>query len=430
MPKSWARHGEAWLTALESGDVGSFDAWMLQTGVDGGVGDLVECRDRLLGLEVDIRPKAALKREERVAERPAGTKVDFDSSQPSAQQLTVSMDCCDEVKDVLLSFPLSQFDFADGQPHISAPGALDLYSGVGGVRRALVRGGCPWVLSFEIKRSEREDLLCPENQRKIMVLIHFRAVMLVGSAIVCRSFSIAVTPPVRNALYPRGVPWMSAAMKEKVKEGNLMSDFQAEIHAACFACFCFFWTENPDGSHLWRQRKFKKFKDSKSSNVARLDMCRFGTSWRKRTRLGTNIPDLKGFRMFCRCCGGHTPLRGQHPERKIPWTQVAQSYPRVSLGSLLVLQSMHVVGTRMANLTWQSVQGPCLKESARRPILDHVPTEGQEAFHLRTFLCRPSLACSLVKVVGRFSMPGQGGFWLLWSLLIFSFRCLFCWRMQ
>ena len=315
-----------WLLELESGDYQSFDRWVFATGVDAGRADLEQCYERMQRKPVDIRPAVKLEPDERRSELEKGKPVKpGDGAEVS---LRVDDVFSAEAKEVLLSFDLEQYDFAGGEPLISSPGALDLYSGVGGVRKALVKGGCPWCLSFEIKRSSKEDLLDKDVQRKILVLIHCKVVALVGSAIVCRSFSIAVTPPVRSSRFPRGVPWMSLNMKPKVKEGNVMSDFQADVHTACDACGCYFWTENPDGSHLWRQRKFKKFKYSGSKNLARFDMCRFGTRWRKRTRVATNIPDLMGLRMLCKCKGLHVPLRGQHPSKKIPWTLVAQAYPR------------------------------------------------------------------------------------------------------
>lgn len=319
----------SWLSDLEEENYEAFDQWINSTGVDPSFADLIDCYGRMQQVEVDLRPAAMMKPVIKGRERGSEPAVDFDAARAQVSPLEVSDVFSAEVKEVLLSFSLEQFDFFDQDNKISCPGALDLYSGVGGVRRALIRGGCPWVLSFEITRSGSEDLLNKEVQKKILFLIYEKVVVLVGSAIVCRSFSVAVTPPIRTAQYPRGVPWMSLTMKGKVREGNLMSDFQAEVHVACFATLCFFWTENPDGSHLWRQRKFKKFKDSGSANVARVDMCRFGTRWRKRTRVATNIPELKGLRMLCRCEGRpHVPLRGQHPTKKIPWTLVAQAYPR------------------------------------------------------------------------------------------------------
>ena len=52
------------------------------------------------------------------------------------------------VRELLGVFPLRQFVFRGGLPDLSKPGALDLFSGGGGVARSLVRHGCPWVLCF------------------------------------------------------------------------------------------------------------------------------------------------------------------------------------------------------------------------------------------------------------------------------------------
>lgn len=237
---------------------------------------------------------------------------------------------CAEALEILRTFDAKQVFFRKGIADFLEAGALDLYSGTGGVVKSLQRGGCPWVVSFEIKRSSSEDVLSKTNQYKIVRLIQLGAVKLVGSALVCRSFSPAVTLPVRSARYPRGVPWASSAMREKISEGNAMSDFDCEVRAACDEQEppVFFWTENPDTSFLWRMPKNRRFRRPGSKNLCRVDFCRFGTPWRKRTRLATNVPKLRGLRVFCTCSRPHQTLRGQHPTLKKPWTAVAQPYPR------------------------------------------------------------------------------------------------------
>ena len=141
---------------------------------------------------------------------------------------------------------------------------------------------------------------------------------------------MAVTPPVRSAQFPRGLPSISAAMKVKVSEGNKMADFQAELIEACDKSdeFCFFWLENPDASFVWRQKKFERFRSPDSEEVFRADFCRFGTPWRKRTKVATSVRQLQGLRMLCKCTAPHKQLRGQHPTLRKPWTLVAQPYPR------------------------------------------------------------------------------------------------------
>ena len=238
---------------------------------------------------------------------------------------------CREAVEILNTFGRQQVSFGEGVTGFDRPGVIDLYSGRGGVGRALLRSGAPWVLSFEITRSATENVLLPENKEKILRLIQLGAVRCVGSALVCRSFSAAVTPAVRSPRFPRGVPWMSKNMKVKVAEGNEMSDFQAEVQSECLKSErpVYFWVENPDSSYLWRQPKFRRrYRDPDSKHVMRVDYCRFGTPWRKRTRVGTNVPQLMGLRMLCKCQKPHLQLRGQHPTLKKPWTLVAQPYPR------------------------------------------------------------------------------------------------------
>lgn len=271
---------------------------------------------------VDLRPRSRLRLQENKVEKAK-------SGSSGACSIRFGSSVHPEIVELLRTFRPEQFRFS-GDAVVDGPGALDLFSGVGGVGKALVAGGCPWVLSFEILRDPSEDLLNASVQRSLLRLIALGAFSLVGSAIVCRSFSVAVTPPVRSPQFPRGVPWMSRAMKERVREGNAMADFQALVHDACIQHSVKYWTENPDGSHLWRQRKFQRYKAADSKHVGRFDMCRFGTSWRKRTRVASNISGICNMRMFCKCAAGreHTPLRGQHPTLRKAWTSVAQAYPR------------------------------------------------------------------------------------------------------
>ena len=254
--------------------------------------------------------------------------VDADSKDDAKRTVTTLPA---EAVSILESFSEQQVLLRKDVDGFYEPGVLDLYSGLGGIAKASIRCGAPWAVTFELSRSAEEDVLSPANKEKIRRLIVLGAVRCVGSALVCRSFSAAVTPPVRSPKFPRGVPWMSRAMREKVKEGNNMADFQAEVQSLCIVGVVptFFWVENPDSSYLWQQRKFRtRYRQPDSAFLFRCDYCRFGTKWRKRTRFGTNVPKLMGLRMMCQCKGNHQPLRGQHPTLKKPWTLVAQPYPR------------------------------------------------------------------------------------------------------
>ena len=327
----------AWLLSLESGDEVAFDSWLKTVGPQSFPTD--EAYSEIGWIErIDLRTSTRLSPPERLAEKKVVKKA-------LRSEVKFGGTISHRAAELLSKFSPKQFYFRADVDGVYEPGALDLYSGAGGVCSALVLGGCPWVLSFEILRDPAEDLLNGDVQAAVLELIGLGVFKLVGSAMVCSSFSIAVTPPVRSPRFPRGVPWMSKNMKSKVQEGNHMSDFQALIHQLCLDCLICYWTENPDSSHLWRQRKFQRYRAAHSKWVARIDMCRFGTPWKKRTRIATNISRLSGLRMFCCCAPGssHVPLRGQHPSRKLPWTKVAQAYPR-GLSKLIAAAALSECG--------------------------------------------------------------------------------------
>lgn len=270
---------------------------------------------------------------------------------------------CAEALQILRSFNTNQF-FAKTKPFIlREAGALDLYSGRFGVARQLVQCGAPWVLTFEIERSSSEDLLDPYVHSRILRLIELKAVKILGAAIVCRSFTTAITPPIRSKRNLRGVPGLAPAMKAKVTEGNSQADNLDEILHAAEANGCGFWFENPDLSWLFKQRKYAaRYGSSSSSSLFRFCMCRFGTPWKKPTRVGTNIPGLAGLRLWCKCRRKHLVLRGRSAKHKKNWTLVAQPYP-LGLCKLLALAcSIHAQWTAYKKLDI----GACCRSSSQR----------------------------------------------------------------
>ena len=277
-------------------------------------------------LDVDLRTGKAARSDAFFSKRHGSHEAPFvEANQLGSHNTSVCLPA--EAVRILETFSCEQVLFKKGTAwQFLHPGALDLYTGRGGVARALLRGGCPWVVTFEFTRSACEDVLNKLNAKKILRLIVLRAVEVCGSALVCRSFSAAITPPVRSSRYPRGLPSMSAAMRVKVKEGNAMADFNAEVHFACEAVVppVLYWTENPDAGFLWHRKGYSKFRDPASRDTTCGLTIAFGTPWRKRTRVALNIPKLRGLRHLCTCEKPHVQLRGQHPTLKRPWTSVAE----------------------------------------------------------------------------------------------------------
>ena len=244
---------------------------------------------------------------------------------PSLSNVSVKADA--SWHDLLKTFPLRQFVFASEAPDLTLPGSLDLFSGNMGVAKAMVEHGAPWVLTFDWSRSAEENLLNPTLREKLKKLVKLGAFKSIGMAPICASFSKAVTPPVRSKRFPRGKPGLSKNMRRKVREGNGHAEFCSCLVQLAVELSLAFFLENPDGSWMWKQRGYEQFDDPASPAVFRLCFCRFGTAWRKATRIATSTR-LRGLRMMCKCQGRHFALRGFSQLHKKMWTKVAEPYPR------------------------------------------------------------------------------------------------------
>ena len=314
-----------WYAGLEAGDVAGFDKWFEEEETRAGLPMPESFSDLGYKPPLCLRPK---RRAPNVRE-PAASPADPEELTRSGAEEVFETALTAEALEVLRSFPPEQIVWPKGSRKLfTSPGAVDLFTGEGGVAKELVRRGCPFVVTFEWCRSVREDLLDEKNREKVRLLIRHRAVLLLGSAVICSSFSIAITPPIRSKRFVRGVPWMKPSFKQKVKDGNSHSDYMAELLSLAEQHDVYFWMENPDSSFIWKMKGFKRYLDPASAWTFRTDFCRHGAAWRKRTRVATSLPSLRGLRMLCKCVAAHLPLRGMHPHLRVPWTKVAEPYPK------------------------------------------------------------------------------------------------------
>ena len=233
----------------------------------------------------------------------------------------------EEALQLLDALPKSQFFFSPGFKDFTVPGALDLFSGRCGVAREMIACGAPWILVYDIERGPGQDLLQQEVRDVIRKLLMLGAFSTLGAAPICSSFSVAVTPPVRSSQFPRGLPGLRRNIRVKVQQGNSHNDFVYELVVIAEGMSVYYWIENPDTSWWWRQKKWRRFRSTLSPHIFRCCFCRFGTRWKKPTRIATNTK-IRGLKLWCTCRTPHTVLRGNHPTRRIPWTLVAQPYPR------------------------------------------------------------------------------------------------------
>lgn len=218
----------------------------------------------------------------------------------------------------------------------AGPGLLDLFSGKRGFARAFVQQGCPWAICFDLKDGEDKNLLEPQLQRDLRTLLSAGVFRAMAAGPVCASFSTAITPPWRTRAAPRGRTGLTDEQQLKISIGHSQLLFTLELVEICLRIGVIFWIENPDGSWFWRmdeELSWDRFMTDGRLGDFRVDQCRLGTAWRKRTRFRTNS-HLKNQRLLCCCTRPHVLLRGRNKVTGQNYTKMAESYPR-KLCSLL-----------------------------------------------------------------------------------------------
>ena len=212
----------------------------------------------------------------------------------------------------------------------AGPGHLDLFSGQRGFPRALVQAGCPWALCFDLRDGESQDLLRAQLQLDLQKLLSSGCFRAMAAGPVCASFSTAITPPWRTLLEPRGRADVTPEQRAKMELGHRQLLFVLSLVRLYIAHGVVFFVENPDGSWIWKLDKELSWDDiMREPGVGdlRVDQCRFGTPWRKRTRFRTNCHGRMQ-RVLCTCTQPHVQLRGRCKEKKMNFTKLAEAYPK------------------------------------------------------------------------------------------------------
>lgn len=311
-----------WLVDLENGDYAGFDEFLCKLPREFQLQPF-PFENLVNGKDLDIRPTSRLKQKEKVVEKSSLGK----EARCAPEVFFACPNPVDPATwDYMKKFNKDQF-FCSGEIDFSQPGALDLFSGSFGVARQMIKAGAPWVLTFDWLRASSENLLDEDLRGTLTKLIMGGWFKSIGMAPICASFSPAVTPAVRSARRPRGLPGISPTMREKVAQGNSHADFCIFLIGLCLQFGIAYFIENPDRSWLWKLRTYKKYASPSSEDTFRLSYCRFGTPWQKNTRIGTSTR-LAGLRMLCQCRQAHLPLRGYSSFHKTSWTKVAEPYPR------------------------------------------------------------------------------------------------------
>ena len=233
------------------------------------------------------------------------------------------------VRKIFSKFPRSQAFVSSSAswPPMSA-GFLDLFSGECGVAKQLHEITGVWVLCFDIIYGADQDLSCETLRADLVFLVKHRCFFGFGAAPVCRSFSVAVTPPIRSKLFPYGIPEVSEAVRERLLDGNSTAVWLVLMIDTAISNKVHFWIENPAMSWLFRLPEFLEIMSRLRGRIDFwvADYCRYGRKWRKRTKFLTSL-SIRGCKTLCKGCKEHIKLRGRSKFHRKSWTLVAQPYP-------------------------------------------------------------------------------------------------------
>ena len=101
--------------------------------------------------------------------------------------------------------------------------------------------------------------------------------------------------------HPWGLPDISVGQCEELKKHNLLVRFVLKVIRTCIKHRVLWALENPRSSILWELPEIKSFVDKRDVSFTDVDFCRFGTRWRKSTRILSSVVSLA--QLSCRCGG-------------------------------------------------------------------------------------------------------------------------------
>ena len=320
----------SWLDKAIKGDFADMDKWLRKVGADpwtlSGIPDLEEVRKsgpRELKAIISARKKATNSKLRDLVNQPSEQTINAPDRNPRPTSCHPEALLPGQPLRGNHVFPVG----VDPATVIHKPGYIDLFSGSHGVALELARLTGRWVISYDIKDSTEQDLLSPRVQAEVKQLIESGSIVGVGAAPVCASMSRAITPAWRSSAFPEGLPGLLLHQQVKVDQGNEFGRFVAEIAELCLELQLPFWIENPWASYLWYLPKYRKLLTHPEVGFWLFDFCRFGTAWRKRTRLLTNT-GLRDQKTLCGGCRQHILLRGRCPKRRQLLTKLAEPYPK------------------------------------------------------------------------------------------------------
>lgn len=134
----------------------------------------------------------------------------------------------------------------------------------------------------------------------------------------CATWSRARIPRLRTeGRWIEGVPLLKMAAQRQLELGTQLARATVLLVREAIAAGVGFSIENPLTSLLFRWPPMQEIMSMPGIYVVDLDYCRYGTPWRKPTRLLTDVASLITSRLRCLSNHVHQELRGRAPNGEL-----------------------------------------------------------------------------------------------------------------
>ena len=215
---------------------------------------------------------------------------------------------------------------------------MELFCGTGRLHRAFQRRG--WrAQGLDLIRGD--DLAAKACQDTALARIRSGQCRLVWLGTPCSTFSRArrgprthhgPPPPLRSTEHPWGLPDLTQHELEVVAVSNVLMKFTLQVIRLCIHHKVAVALENPMSSIMWCVPELLTL-FSRGGQECKTDLCCWGETWRKSTRVWSWNADLSAAAKRCsgrgvcsRTNNPHVTLSGLDSHR-VFWTKRAEQYP-------------------------------------------------------------------------------------------------------
>ncbi|CAK0824461.1 unnamed protein product [Prorocentrum cordatum] len=244
--------------------------------------------------------------------------------------------------DVLRGGPLLPPAWAELPASVGRAGAskwrsclfLELFAGQGRISQRIrdLGYGC---LDLDLVHGACEDHLRTTFESVVRGWLLSKASVGLWLGTPCTSWSQALRDPLRSSRFPMGKPGLSGPRLDRLRVGNRSFHLSCRLIRLCIQIGCPVFLENPRGSLLWHAPEMVKLLSDSSCAIHKMDMCRFGTPFKKPTTVACWNAGV--FPSLCKSCSGkggicsstglpHLILQGRDKGAPARRTELAAAY--------------------------------------------------------------------------------------------------------